>query len=64
MTALGLRTKQYVDLNPGEFTGKFAGTYTNIKSVRFIPPKLGAPGFGKIRVTLRNPLHAFEVKHG
>jgi hypothetical protein len=52
--------KKTIDLDPGEFLRMKQEEPENIRNAEIVPPVLGTPGFGKIRVTLRVP--KYEVK--
>lgn len=40
-------------LSPREFVRLNAAEKRNVKRTEFVPPRLGEPGFGKMRVVLR-----------
>jgi hypothetical protein len=60
MVYLDAILKKTIDLDPGEFLRMKQEEPENIRNAEIIPPVLGTPGFGKIRVTLRVP--QYEVK--
>jgi hypothetical protein len=53
--------KNTIDLGPDEFLRMRRERPGNIKNAEIIPPVLGTPGFGKIRVTLRTPKYEVNL---
>ena len=53
--------KNTIDLDPEDFLRMKQDHSRDIKSAEIVPPVLGKPGFGKIRVTLRAPRYEVNL---
>lgn len=58
---MDLKPREFLDLDVEEFLKRFPKERHRFSSIRIVPPKLGSPGFGKIRAELKVPMYGVEA---